>query len=284
MSKRRQIFSYMLALLVVPVMLVSCSSTKKVKDDNSTLGGTTAFHATTFFDNVIANKATAECITSRIKARLVSDSKNMSTGGTLRMKRGEVIQISLVDPILGVAEVARLEFNKDRVLFIDRLNRRYAEVSYDNVDFLHYANVDFNSLQSLFWSEVFKPGADKMKASDFVITKTDESNVNIDYKDKVLNYQFVTLLSDALLKQTRISAVNASGYALSFDYDNHVEFDGKKFPKDIHFSFTSGGKTGRIELQLSSISQNSNWTTRTPAPSDKYTKVSAEGLLKSLTR
>ena len=285
MKTRAHLVLYAMALFVMSVMMVSCGSTKKIKkDDDKLTSNTSAFQATSFFNNVVANKSTAQYLTSKIKAKITSGGKNISTGGSLKMKRDEVIQISLLDPILGVTEVARLEFGKDRVLFIDRVHKRYADVPYSSVDFLQKANIDFNALQSLFWSELFKPGASQVQASDFKITKADAKNVNIDYTDKVLNYQFVAATADALLNKTHITGTTSSAYSLSCDYDDYTEFNGKKFPKDIILSFVSAAKTNKIELELSSISQNSNWTTRTDTPSGRYTQVSADELFKSLTK
>jgi hypothetical protein len=285
MIQKTHSFIYTMALIVVSALVVSCGSTKKIKKDNDKLtNNTSSFQTTTFFNSVVANKSTAEYLTSKIKAKITSGGKDISTGGNLRMKRDEVIQISLVDPILGITEVARLEFGKDRVLFIDRVHKRYADVPYTSVDFLQKANIDFNSLQSLFWSELFKPGASQVQASDFKIAKADAKNVNIDYTDKVLNYQFVATAADALLSKTHITGTTSSAYSLSCDYDDYTEFNGKKFPKDIILSIVSAAKTNKIELQLSSISQNSNWATHTDTPSGKYTKVSADELFKSLTK
>jgi len=284
MNTFRHSFLYALALCVASVLVVACGSTKKIKTDNDKLTNNAAFQTTTFFNSVVANKSTAEYLTSKIKARLVSGDKTISTGGNLRMKRDEVIQISLVDPILGITEVARLEFSKDKVLFIDRVHKQYADVPYNSVDFLQKANVDFNSLQALFWSELFKPGDTQVKASDFSIKKADAKSVNIDFTDKVLNYQFVASAADALLNKTNITGTTSSAYALSFDYGDYTEFNGKKFPQEITLSFVSAAKTNKIELELNSISQNSNWTLHTATPTGRYTQVSADKLFKSLTR
>lgn len=285
MINRTHSFLYVLALVLVSAVAVSCGSSKKVKKDTDKLtSGASSFQAATFFNDVVGNKSTAQYLTSKIKVKLASGSKTISTSGNIRMKRDEVIQISLVDPVLGVAEVARLEFGKDRVLFIDRVHKQYADVPYSSVDFLQKANVDFNSLQSLFWSEIFKPGSTQVKASDFTITKVDASDVNIDFTDKVLNYKFVAQTTDALLKKTSITGTTSSSYSMSFDYDDYTEFNGKQFPKNIVLSFASASKTNKLDLQLSSISQNSNWDTHTNAPSGKYTKVSADDLFKSLTK
>ena len=85
--------------------------------------------------------------------------------------------------------------------------------------------------------------------------------------------------ADEQLKAVTLKVKKTLGIA-----DDYTEFNGKKFPKDIILSFVSAAKTNKIELELSSISQNSNWATRTDTPSGRYTQVSADELFKSLTK
>ncbi len=93
-------------------------------------------------------------IVVKTKVRVQLQDKDMSTTGTLRMKKGEVIQLSLVDPLLGITEVARMELSKDRVLVIDRFNRRYMEVPYSDVALLRSKNIDFEKIQDIFRKKV----------------------------------------------------------------------------------------------------------------------------------
>ena len=59
--------------------------------------------------------------------------KDLSVNGTLRMKRNDVVQLSLT--FLGM-EVGRMEFTPSDVLIIDRFNKQYVRASYDEVSFL----------------------------------------------------------------------------------------------------------------------------------------------------
>ncbi len=90
----------------------------------------------------------------KTKVRVELKGDDMSTTGTLRMKKGEVIQLSLVDPLIGITEVARMELSPERVLVIDRLNRRYMEVPYSDVSFLQTKKIDFGKIQDIFRKKV----------------------------------------------------------------------------------------------------------------------------------
>ena len=64
-----------------------------------------------------------------------------------RLKRGESIQL-LVAPLLGI-EVARLEITW-WIVGVDRLNKRYVNVSFEELSRLANTDLSFNILQSLF--------------------------------------------------------------------------------------------------------------------------------------
>ena len=69
------------------------------------------------------------------------------------MRYGEVIQITLFDPILGIAEVGRMEIAPDNILVIDRINKRYVSTDYEEFKALKDNNVNFDAIQDIFWKE-----------------------------------------------------------------------------------------------------------------------------------
>ena len=76
---------------------------------------------------------------------------HVNYGGTLRMKRNDVIQISIVT--FGVLEVARIEMTPDYFMLIDKVGKQYVKSPYNEVSFLRDGNVDFYTLQAYFWDE-----------------------------------------------------------------------------------------------------------------------------------
>ncbi|MDY3064051.1 MAG: DUF4292 domain-containing protein, partial [Bacteroidaceae bacterium] len=120
---------------VTLLTIASCSSTKKLQGDNQSSKPT----ATELYkQRVVSNKINSEWLTAKMKLVLSMGDRDVSLSGSLKMKRGEVIQLSLTFPIVG--EVGRMEFSPTNVLIIDRINARYVRVPYDRVDFLRSAN------------------------------------------------------------------------------------------------------------------------------------------------
>lgn len=275
----RQKLSHIAGLLTITLLMASCGPSKDASKGSGTAYVTMPFSTAAHVSTVIGNNTTATAITAKIKVKLSLPSDNISTSGTLRMKRGEVIQVSLLDPILGITEVARIEFTKDKVQIIDRLGRRYLEEPYSKVAFLQKAGISFSTLESLFWNELFQPGKKSINAKDFTL-KTEESELlTIGFEDKYLYYSFATERSSGKLRHTSISTTNSTRYRLDFAYDDFKEFNGQPFPHSETLQFTSAdGKTLELTLRMSGMKNHSDWTTATKV-SSKYQKLDAETIL-----
>lgn len=123
--------------------------------------------------------------------------KDISAGGTLRMKRDDVVQLSLT--FLGF-EVARMEFSPNDVLLIDRYNKRYVRAKYSDMKFLQQAGLDFNALQALFWGELFRPGHESVgNGSDFQLASSGSHTLLSLNNTPQLKYVFSTLTEQAVI-------------------------------------------------------------------------------------
>ena len=222
-------------------------------------------------------------LVSKVNFTLVVNGKSLSTNGTLKMRKDDVIQLSLVDPVLGMMELGRLEFTPTKVLLVDRMNKQYIDVPYSELDFLKKANVDFNSLQSLFWNEVFEPGNPSPKASSFKYRSTDNSLVSMNYTDKMLAYSFETERATGELRKSTIISTDRGNYQLEFDYSDFTDFEKGRFPKNLVLTFSDGIQQMSLSFNLGSIRNSSEWVTRTTV-SSKYKKADVETIFKKLVK
>ena len=276
-SSIRPIFVCLAAFL-----LMACGSQKTAVTQSSGTKATKALSEQTHMQSLLDNRLTVSNLTAKVKVRVSLGDREITTNGTLRMRRDDVIQISLVDPLVGIAEVGRMEFSRDRVLIIDRFNRQYIDVPYAEVSFLQRAGVDFNTLQSLFWNEVFEPGTTAPVAANFQFTDQTPT-VFIDYKDRLLNYRFTTSVLTNTLNKTTITSPSDPTAKFAFDYSDFENFDHRPFPRDMVMSFRMGQREASLSFSLSNVRSNSDWQAHTPAPS-KYTKADAEKIFRSLVK
>ena len=283
MNKLKSYIAILFTCITLCWGLIACKSTKTVTPtDTPTANTTIVFAADKYLSMVTSNNTTQTNLTAKVKVVVDVDGKSNSTSGSLKMKKNDVIQISLVDPLLGVMELGRMEFTKTRVLIIDRINKQYVDLPYSDVSFLKQANIDFNTLQSLFWHEVFEPGKSSTKAADFQF-KDNGNNIDITFVDHMLTYKFATKKQQGQLQETVITNNTDKNYRFAFNYDNFTTFYSKPFPREMTMAFTASSQTTSLSLTLSSLKNSSDWTARSTAPS-KYTKADPEKLFKALVK
>jgi len=283
MNKLKQYIAISITCIVTCWGLTACKSTKPATPpDTTTANTTTVFDANKYLSMVTSNNTSQANLTAKVKVVVDVDGKSNSTSGSLKMKKNDVIQISLVDPLLGVMELGRMEFTKTRVLIIDRVNKQYVDLPYSDVSFLKQANIDFNTLQSLFWHEVFEPGKSSAKSADFQF-KDNGDNIDIVFVDHMLTYKFATKKQQGQLHETVITNNTDKNYRFAFNYGNFTTFYSKPFPREMTMSFTASSQKTSLSLTLSSLKNSSDWTTRSTAPS-KYTKADPEKLFKALAK
>ena len=146
-------------LLLFCALLISCGTKKQA---TTSLGNIPTQETVTPAE---ASQQNETCITSKLRLDLSSSGKSFSAGGVLRMKRNDVIQLSIIT--FGIIEVARIEMTPDYFMIINKLERQYVKAAYDDVPFLKRGNIDFRTLQAFFWNEQ-TPSIEAWERTDFV--------------------------------------------------------------------------------------------------------------------
>ena len=266
--------------LLLMLALASCSTTKTLKNAHFIDGMTEA----EYIEHVIANNGGWQALTAKVALSIDLEGKGATkVNGTLRIKKDEVIQLSIV-PLLGI-EVGRAEISPEGILVIDRMNKRYVKVSFAEVRKLANADLDFHSLQALFLNELFLPGKDALSvrdASDFNVEAGSQGAILDVKKTKRFAYRFFVQSPDALLKESTI-ALRDTPYLLRWEYDSFRPLEQKPFPTEMQVSFEGGKKPAKASFGLSRLSTNSNWETHTEV-SKRYEKVELEDILKQLIK
>lgn len=275
-----------LYLLAAALTLTACRSSKHAVagSDSGVTAATPAADskkadaaAAALVGRIQSHSQTANALTARLKVNLKSGSKTFDLGGSLRMKRNEVVQISLT--MLGF-EVARMEFAPDGVLLIDRVNKQYVKAAYTDLSFLRQARLDFYALQAMFWAEVFEPGQQgSASPTAFAISRQDGQTMLTLPDAPALRYAFSVDESTACLTKTEVSSKKSNQNAtFAWTYADYQQVDSKPFPTRMTAAFRLGTRDGGFTLSLSRIDHNADWETHTKV-SSKYTQQKAEELL-----
>lgn len=278
--------------LIAAMLLTACGTSRSVQGTDS--GNTVVSSekkknnsALDYLRKVSDNAVYSKNIVSPIDFTINAMGKNMNVSGKLQMRRDEVIRITLTP--FGIMEAGRLEFTPDYVLIVDRINRQYIKASYKEVSFLQSNGMDFFTLQSLFWNELFAPGKKSLSDSDLSLFKVDMTTVGIrpvELKSGDLSFSW-----DTDIAQQEITAADityrkgtAQESSMSFKYSGFTSVGSKKFPKKEVLTFNSNAaSTGKMVLgiEMNKISTDANWEATTTV-SDRYAKVTVQEVLGKL--
>lgn len=281
-------------LAAIIVMLTACGSRKQMTGEpvtdahpTGTPAATSAAARTAYLRHVTGNAVTTENIVAGMSFSVKSGSKSLSAPGKLSMRRGEIIRLQVTVPILG-SEVARIEFTPTHVLVVDRLHKEYVKAAYNDLDFLADNGIDFYALQDLFWNQLHLPGKKTVTEKDLAAFDADPTQAAIAYHHGKMDYQWTTTASDMPQINTAevtYRASKGSTSTLRWQYGDFKAVGSKAYPvqQQITFATNATAKPRHIEvnLQLSSLSDNSKWDTQTTL-SAKYKPMNAEALLKKI--
>lgn len=272
---------YYIMTATVMAVVASCSSSRHVAHAPM-IGELTG---TAYMEKVIEWAPKWKTLSAKVGLDLqLGRGSNPHVSGTLRIKRGEVIQLS-ISPLLGI-EVARMEITPERVFLVDRLHKQYVEASFEALSGLANMELNFNILQSLFLNELFLPEKPQLAVADaahFSLTAEPGRALLETRQGKAFTYRFWTTAAEGWLEQTCIG-LKGTGYAMNWFYADFGRLDGKSFPQQMKVTVGDQDRVKfGLDMKLSRISTGGSWEARTEI-SSKYKRIELQELLKMLLK
>ena len=272
---------FKVAVVAVPLFLTSCHSSKNVVKDAAQPVSAEQLEQSAFLEKVNDNSAKPQFVTSKLKFSIEYGPQQVSLTGNLRMKRDDVIQLQLM--AFGFVEAGRIEFTKDYVLIIDRINKQFLKAPYNYVDFLRNSGINFYTLQALFWNELFMPGRQKVDktALEKFSANMDSEDVVISLDEGKMNYSWLANNKSGRIKMANISYRDQlkGNTQLNWDYKEFSRMDKISFPSNMGVTLTMPEKEVKLGIRLNYLKNESDWATRTKV-SDKYREVTVDQILR----
>ena len=278
-----KVMRYFFIFLMCGILLASCSSKKNLERAS---GGNIVLAGEAQLADVVkmlnAKRVAEPSLAAKINMNLSAGSKDVRLGGSLKMKRNDVIQLSLV--AFGLMEVGKLEMTPDYMMVIDRMNRQYVKCAYTDVDFFKVAGIDFYTFQSLFWDELFVLGGkgEVPTASDYSLKEDGNIVLSENEKERGVALTFIVNVAKQLVSETRFSKAGTDVPVLKWTYDEWTKQSDGYFPGIMKITFALPKETVEAVLKLSSVKPDSNWETRTEINKNKYSEVSLQAALKRI--
>lgn len=283
---KRQTIIKALVMMATPLLFSSCKTVSSMFKHKKPVVTTVvpvskdSLQQRAFLQKITDNAQYVGTITSKIKFNVEVGNQSITLTGNLRMKRDDVIQLQLM--AFGFVEAGRLEFTKDYVMVIDRINKQYIKANYSDLAFLKSCELNFYSFQSLFWNELFQPGYNKLtdeSLRNYSATLGGE-DIIITLVRGLMNYKWLADSQSKRINMAYIVYNGASGKTqLRWDYDDFKEMGSKMFPNQMGVDFTSGSKEVKVTMVLNYISHDTDWETRTNV-SNKYKQVTVDEILR----
>ena len=154
-------------IAAVGCLLASCRSSKNATKDTPPVPVTEQTEVTGRAPGLTAQRN----LCAKVKVSIGMGGRSVSTGGNLRMRMGEVIQVSLHDPLLGISEIGRLEISPESILVIDRYNKRYTTMSYDEINSVIASRsasatpllLNYEAIEYHFWQQALRTDTDELQ-------------------------------------------------------------------------------------------------------------------------
>ncbi len=281
-----------IALFSLSFLLASCGTSKSSTSDMTSItgqnlsSGSTAEQKIDYLRMVYDNEVYAKNISSKIKFTLSSGEKDLTVGGSLKMRKDEVIRIQLTP--FGIMEAGRIEFTPDYVLIMDRMNKEYIKADYSKVAFLQENGLDFYALQALFWNCLYVPGTQRitdssLKNFDLVVNDAIENNI-VSLKKGKLSYAWETDKSSGQIKAVHVtySGGGSGTTEVGCSYDTFKPLGTKNFPTNITLGMQTdalkNAKSLSMKIAISNMDTSDDWETNTEI-SSKYKQVDVQDVL-----
>ena len=270
-----------LSVLALPLVLTACGSHKKVVQTPTSTTQTTKGD---FLSSVNNNAQTAKFMTSKVKFSVEVGPQKLTLTGNLKMKRDDVIRLQLM--AFGFVEAGRIEMTKDYVLIMDRINKQYLKAPWMSVDFLRNSGLNFNTIQALFWNELFRPNqtsGDKQTVSALSSYEIIESgdDMILSLENGKMDYSWLVSKETALIRMANILYKDRfdGNTQLNWDYDQFETLNKTMYPKKHAISLTTPEKEVKLGMTLNYIGADTEWETRTEI-SNKYREVTVDEILR----
>jgi hypothetical protein len=207
-----------------------------------------------------------------------SKNKNTSLNAQLKIKKNEVIQLSI--RVIGI-EAVKIIVTPEQILIIDRWNKKYLAESMKESHVGTLFDFDFYSLQALLTNHIFIAGKSDIESEDYDSFKLKEdeftaSLINTDSHD--FHYDFLSDYTNRIT-QTKIYK-NKEEFNLNWYYQNFEPISNRRlFPMKMNLEFKFPEEMLFLDLLFSSVEIDSSFDIDTTVPY-KYQKISIEQFTK----
>ncbi len=182
---------------------------------------------------------------SKVRVGITYAGQKISVNGSVSIITDSLMVMS-VQPLLGI-EMFRLELTPQHVLIIDKMGRKYVQVTYAELAERTGMPLTFGDIQAVFINRMFVVGKEQGEIAHLPFTSAaTDAEHRLLLQDQMLHYTFGVEPQTYVLTSTQTSI---GGAVAKVEYLNHQLQDNVYFPQTFLFSLNDG-KNNMTECEL----------------------------------
>ncbi len=230
-----------LYIFIITIAVASCKSSK-ITDANTNLG----MSAKKVIKNHYNNAFDKETITAKLKVKYIGKSSLPSVTASLRVKKDEIIWVSLSKFGFPVGKVL---ITPNRVTYYEKINRTYFDGDFSLLSNWLGTELDFEKVQNLLLGQAIL----NLKNEKFSID-LQKNKYQLTPKKQYDLFSILFLINPDNFKiSSQEISQKEENKILTIDYNNYMKVDGEVFPKDILITATDSKNTSTLDVNYRSI-------------------------------
>lgn len=187
----------------------------------------------------------------KVKFAVTYQQKNVSANGSITLIKDSICIIS-VQPILGI-ELVRLEVTPKDVTLVDKLNKRYVQMTYPEIQQQLGLPITFEDAQNILMARMVVLGKPQAYLySDAAKASSNGSQTEVKLTEGKVSYAYTIDEKELSLIKTVVSRSNYKGEAV-INYKSYKLYGDILFPSSVAVSYEGGSISASGTLSFSNL-------------------------------
>ena len=262
--------SYLGIVLISLLILGGCKSKQKVAVRES------APQRDNLIEQVIAVEPSFKSMhLSKMTMNMISGSHEFKLRASVKLITDSIISISIM-PLMGI-EMYRLTLTPKGFTIVDKLNRKYADATYDYIRNKFGITLDYRSVEALLSNQLFVIPASKKPLTECFVAEREATYQLLRSLQKIMERDLEFRI-DPYGRISEVDLTDGSSSMMKASYSELKKFDSILFPTQVSVSVMNKKQRMHVDFLIERVTFN-NELTISPIEVSRYTKVLVTQLL-----
>ena len=264
MKKTR--ISFRLLAMVLLVLMASCTHTKKTAKPAVE---SKVNPSASLVEHVLAHQPSfTSAMASKTRVTLEYQQRKVSANATIAILADSAMVVS-VQPFMGV-ELVRAELTHTQIVIIDKLNRRYSSVTFEQLSRSAGYKLTYADIEALLTNRLFAVEHDRqwLKTARLEVQKAAQTST-LTFAQRQLQQSFVVNNANSRIEESKLALLNNE---VRVSYHDLSTFNTTLFPATIEVELAAEQLSAKCTINLQTLAFDVPVNV-TPAALGKYTKV-----------